>query len=116
MSKIEMDDRDGKATVVGVRVDGQLEPSDMVIVAMGPWSATAAQGLDLRPVFGQKYRVCHPNHSQLICVYQVLRVSVCVSPAQTQRMALLRCLRGEGKERQGGKARHDECDMRTQTD
>jgi len=70
VEKIEMDDRDGKATVVGVRVDGQLEPCDMVIVAMGPWSATAAQGLDLPPVFGQKYHVrgvIKKKHFEVTC-------------------------------------------------
>ena len=52
---IEIADKDGKPTVVGVRVDGHVIECDKVVVAMGPWSATVAKGLELPPVYGQKY-------------------------------------------------------------
>jgi glycine/D-amino acid oxidase-like deaminating enzyme len=40
--------------VRGVRVDGQLLPAEIVVIAMGPWSAQAAAWLPLPPVWGLK--------------------------------------------------------------
>jgi glycine/D-amino acid oxidase-like deaminating enzyme len=40
--------------VRGVRVDGQLLPTDTVVIAMGPWSGRAAAWLPLPPVWGLK--------------------------------------------------------------
>jgi glycine/D-amino acid oxidase-like deaminating enzyme len=40
--------------VRGVRVDGDVMPSDAVVIAMGPWSGSAAQWLPLPPVTGLK--------------------------------------------------------------
>ncbi len=40
--------------VQGVRVDGETVPADAVVIAMGPWSTRAAQGLPLPPVHGLK--------------------------------------------------------------
>ncbi len=40
--------------VQGVRVDGEVVPADAVVIAMGPWSTRAAQGLALPPVHGLK--------------------------------------------------------------
>lgn len=40
--------------VQGVSVDGQLLPADAVVIAMGPWSGSAAQWLPLPPVWGLK--------------------------------------------------------------
>ncbi len=40
--------------VQGVRVDGDVIPADAVVIAMGPWSTRAAQGLSLPPVHGLK--------------------------------------------------------------
>jgi glycine/D-amino acid oxidase-like deaminating enzyme len=40
--------------VTGVRVDGGIVPADAVVIAMGPWSTRAAQGLALPPVHGLK--------------------------------------------------------------
>jgi len=40
--------------VQGVRVDGEIVPADAVVIAMGPWSTLAAQGLLLPPVYGLK--------------------------------------------------------------
>ena len=40
--------------VRGVRVDGQLLPADMVVIAMGPWSGLIAPELSLPPVWGLK--------------------------------------------------------------
>ena len=40
--------------VRGVRVDGQLLPADMVVIAMGPWSGMLTQWLSLPPVWGLK--------------------------------------------------------------
>ena len=40
--------------VQGVRVDGEVVPADAVVIAMGPWSTRAAQGLTLPPVHGLK--------------------------------------------------------------
>lgn len=44
--------RDGH--VHGVRVDGQTLPADTVIIAMGPWSATAAAWVQVPPIEGLK--------------------------------------------------------------
>jgi len=55
VEKIEIEDKEGVPTVVGVRVDGEVIPCDQVVIAMGPWSSSAAQGLQLPPIFGQKY-------------------------------------------------------------
>jgi len=55
VEKIEIEDKDGALTVVGVRVDGEVIACDQVVIAMGPWSSSAAQGLQLPPMFGQKY-------------------------------------------------------------
>lgn len=55
VEKIEIEDKDGTPTVVGVRVDGEVIACDKVVIAMGPWSSSAAQGLHLPPMFGQKY-------------------------------------------------------------
>jgi glycine/D-amino acid oxidase-like deaminating enzyme len=41
-------------SVQGVRVDGDIVPADAVVIAMGPWSTRAAQGLPLPPVHGLK--------------------------------------------------------------
>ena len=84
VERIELEDRNGKATVVGVRVDGKVEPCDVCVIAMGPWSATAAQGLDLPPIFGQKYHVRYPiMHVQYLllacrraCVRVMTRVAI----------------------------------------
>jgi glycine/D-amino acid oxidase-like deaminating enzyme len=38
----------------GVRVDGHLLPAEIVVIAMGPWSASAAKWLPLPPVMGLK--------------------------------------------------------------
>jgi glycine/D-amino acid oxidase-like deaminating enzyme len=40
--------------VTGVRVDGAVVEGDAVVIAMGPWSALAAQWLPLPPVYGLK--------------------------------------------------------------
>ena len=40
--------------VQGVRVDGEIVPADAVVIAMGPWSTLAAQGLSLPPIYGLK--------------------------------------------------------------
>jgi glycine/D-amino acid oxidase-like deaminating enzyme len=40
--------------VRGVRVDGQIVPAEVVVIAMGPWSARAATWLPLPPVWGLK--------------------------------------------------------------
>ena len=45
-------DRDGPVT--GVRVEGDELPADSVVIAMGPWSAVAAEWLPLPPVHGLK--------------------------------------------------------------
>ncbi|KAJ1468688.1 FAD dependent oxidoreductase-domain-containing protein [Baffinella frigidus] len=46
----------GGLKVVGVKMEGgDVIPADTVVVAMGPWSQTAAKGLTLPPIFGQKY-------------------------------------------------------------
>jgi glycine/D-amino acid oxidase-like deaminating enzyme len=42
------------AGVRGVRVDGQVIPADVVMIAMGPWSGVAANWLPLPPVAGLK--------------------------------------------------------------
>jgi glycine/D-amino acid oxidase-like deaminating enzyme len=57
--------------VVGVLVDGEVLAADVVVVAMGPWSA-AANGphLTLPPVYGQKY------HSVLMRPGRVLTEAV----------------------------------------
>ena len=44
----------GQGQVRGVRVDGQLLPADMVVIAMGPWSGMVAPCLSLPPVWGLK--------------------------------------------------------------
>ncbi len=41
-------------SVQGVRVDGETVPADVVVIAMGPWSTRAAQGLPLPPIHGLK--------------------------------------------------------------
>jgi glycine/D-amino acid oxidase-like deaminating enzyme len=38
----------------GVEVDGDIIESDAVVVAMGPWSLTAAEWMTLPPVFGRR--------------------------------------------------------------
>ncbi len=40
--------------VQGVRVDGDVLRADAVVIAMGPWSTQAAQGLPLPPIHGLK--------------------------------------------------------------
>jgi glycine/D-amino acid oxidase-like deaminating enzyme len=40
--------------VHGVRVDGQLLPADVVVIALGPWSCCLTTGLPLPPVWGLK--------------------------------------------------------------
>jgi len=40
--------------VVGVQYNGETIEADAVVIAMGPWSALAAQWLSLPPVFGLK--------------------------------------------------------------
>jgi hypothetical protein len=45
----------GGARVLGVRVGEEVVSADTVVVAMGPWSKSAARGLQLPVVLGQKY-------------------------------------------------------------
>jgi glycine/D-amino acid oxidase-like deaminating enzyme len=45
---------DGSERVRGVAVDGVIMEGDAVVIAMGPWSALAAQWLPLPTVFGLK--------------------------------------------------------------
>ena len=66
VERIEIEDRGGTPTVVGVLVDGEMIPCDSVVIAMGPWSAQAAEGLGLPPMYGQKYHsVLVQNHREL---------------------------------------------------
>lgn len=46
---------EGKKRATGVTVGGRTIETDKVVIAMGPWSAQAAKGLDLPPMYGQKY-------------------------------------------------------------
>lgn len=61
---------DSEGRVTAVRVDGDAMPADVVVVAMGPWSAQAATGLPIPPVYGQKY------HSVLMRPERVLSQAV----------------------------------------
>jgi len=45
---------DADMRVTGVKIDGEVEPADVVVVAMGPWSARV-EGVHVPPVLGQKY-------------------------------------------------------------
>ena len=45
VEKIEIEDRNGTPTVVGVRVDGEVIPRDTVVIAMGPCSARMLEEL-----------------------------------------------------------------------
>jgi glycine/D-amino acid oxidase-like deaminating enzyme len=40
--------------VCGVRVDGEIFPADVVVIAMGPWSGSAAAWVPIPPVMGLK--------------------------------------------------------------
>jgi glycine/D-amino acid oxidase-like deaminating enzyme len=42
------------SAIRGVRVDGHMLPADAVVIAMGPWSSSAARWLPLPPVAGLK--------------------------------------------------------------
>lgn len=49
---LEFDGPDG--AVSGVSVDGRVEPADVVVLALGPWTAAAQRWLALPQVFGTK--------------------------------------------------------------
>ncbi|KAL3906987.1 MAG: hypothetical protein SGPRY_010344, partial [Prymnesium sp.] len=56
--------------VTGVQVDGKVIKTDKVVIAMGPWSNRASEGLGLPPIHGQKY------HSILMKPERVLSQAV----------------------------------------
>ncbi|KAL1530187.1 hypothetical protein AB1Y20_001103 [Prymnesium parvum] len=56
--------------VVGVSVDGEVIPTDKVVIAMGPWSDLASEWLGIPRTYGQKY------HSVLMKPERVLSQAV----------------------------------------
>lgn len=46
---------DADGVLTGVRVDGDVIPADVCVLALGPWTSSALAGLAVPPVYGQKY-------------------------------------------------------------
>jgi len=55
VESVDVEEANGKKKVVGVTVDGEKLTASKLVLAMGPWTAQAAQGLGLPPMYGQKY-------------------------------------------------------------